>query len=130
MVLYVIVNVMLVGRLIGVARLTSAFCWSIFVLFLIFPWQAFLRDHAFTSREFIIPGILYTWDELLARVHIGRPGSDANITKLIVHWGRFVALPVVAVILLLVIHAKSNRGMKQALGEEALSDVVDSSRAV
>ena len=49
-VLLLIVNVMLVGRLIGVARLTSAYLWSLILIVMLFPWQAFLNDQMLSKR--------------------------------------------------------------------------------
>ncbi|MBC8106726.1 MAG: hypothetical protein H7Z14_09070 [Anaerolineae bacterium] len=118
LVLYLIVQIMVVGRLIGVSRVIAALIWTFVVLLLVFPWQAFLRDHVFTSREWMLPGVLYTWDELINRVTIGTRGQEQDIKILVLHWARFVAWPLVAVILLLSIQVKSNRGLRQALGEE------------
>jgi hypothetical protein len=119
LVLLLIVSIMLVGRLIGVARTTSAFIWCLVLLVLIFPWQAFLRDHMFESREFFVPGILYTWDELLlfAKFPERWDMTAEGAGRTFLHWVRFAAFPVVGLILLLVIQAKSNRGMREALGE-------------
>jgi hypothetical protein len=107
-VLLLIVKIMLVGRLIGVARLTSAFIWTVVLAALLFPWQAFWEDYAFK-----VPGVLYTWPELVHRVKFSTELSD----KTVLNWGRFVALPVVALIILLSIQVKSRRGLQQALGE-------------
>ncbi|CAN5546178.1 hypothetical protein BH09PLA1_BH09PLA1_14160 [soil metagenome] len=122
LVLYLIVQIMVAGRLIGVSRVISAFIWTIVVLLLLFPWQAFLRDQTFTSRDWLLPGVLYSWDELMARVMIGTRGRHDEIKILVLHWARFVAWPVIATVLLLAIQVKSNRGLKQALGEEIISD--------
>ena len=51
-VLLLIVNIMLVGRLIGVAQCTSAYIWCLLLLVLVFPWQAFFSNATFTD-----PGI-------------------------------------------------------------------------
>jgi hypothetical protein len=126
LVLYLITQIMVVGRLIGVSRVIGALIWALVVLVLIFPWQAFLRDQTFTSREWMFPGILYTWDELLNRVTIGTRGQQNSINVLILHWARFVAWPLVGIILLLLIQVKSNRGMSQALGEEVIVTSDDS----
>lgn len=120
LVLYLIVQIMVVGRLIGVSRVISALVWTFVVLILVFPWQAFLRDSAFTSREWVFPGALYTWEELINRVTIGTRGQQEEINILVLHWARFVAWPLIAVILLLSIQIKSNRGLRQALGEEVI----------
>jgi hypothetical protein len=117
MVLMLIVTIMLVGRLIGVSRLTSAYVWCIFLIILLFPWQALLQDEAFTSRDFIVPGVLYTWDELQ---RFARFATD-DMAVAVLKWARFVGFPVVAILILLSIQVKSNRGLKQALGEDDLS---------
>jgi hypothetical protein len=106
-VLLLIVKIMLVGRLIGVSRLTSAFIWTVVLATLLFPWQAFWADY-----DFKLPGALYTWNELVARVK-QQPQRDAAV----LFWARFVAFPVLALIILLAIQIKSRRGLQQALGE-------------
>jgi hypothetical protein len=108
--------IMLVGRLIGVARVTSAFIWSIVLIVLLFPWQAFLADAHFVS-DLKIPGVLYTWAELVRFAKVGVEGNTATTEQLILHWGRFVAFPVITVIITLMIQVKTNRGLKEALGE-------------
>jgi hypothetical protein len=115
-VLLLIVNIMLVGRLIGVARCTSAYVWCLVLLVLLFPWQAFLSNATFTDPSFKIPGVLYTWDELtrLAKFGIAKP---AETPELVLRWARFVAFPVVAIIITLLIQVRSNRGLRQAFGE-------------
>ena len=112
-VLLLIVNIMLVGRLIGVARTTSAYMWCLLLLVLLFPWQAFLSNATFTDPNFKIPGVLYTWDELLqfAKFHSEMSAPAA------LHWARFVVWPAIAIIIVLMIQVKSNRGLRQAFGE-------------
>jgi len=122
LVLYLITQIMVVGRLIGVSRVIGALIWCLVVLLLIFPWQAFLRDQTFTSREWMFPGVLYTWDELIARVMLGTRGRSDSINVLVLHWARFVAWPVIAIVLMLAIQVKSNRGLRQALGEEVIDN--------
>jgi len=117
LVLFLLVKIMLVGRLIGVARVTSAYVWSLVLIALLFPWQAFLQNHDFTSREFMLPGVLYTWDELLRFARFGTDDLPAAVLK----WAKFVGFPVLAVLMLMVIQIKSNRGLRQALGEDDLA---------
>jgi hypothetical protein len=107
-VLLLIVKIMLVGRLIGVSRLTSAFIWTVVLAALLFPWQAFWTDY-----EFKIPGVLYTWPELVRRVNFHTERNDQTV----LFWARFVAFPALALIILLSIQVKSRRGLQQALGE-------------
>lgn len=113
-VLFLIAVIMLVGRLIGVAHVVAAFLWCVILAALLFPWQAFLVNQNFTSTEFKIPGVLYTWSELVARARVV-PNSA------LLYWARFVAWPVVAIIVLLTIMSLSRRGLRMAMGEFALA---------
>ena len=113
--LLLLVMVMLVGRLVGVSRLVSAFIWSLILIVLLFPWQAFLADAHFAS-DFKVPGVLYTWAELVRFAKLG-VNSPVELNLLILHWARFVAFPVLTLIITIVIQVKSNRGLREALGE-------------
>jgi hypothetical protein len=117
-VLLLIVKIMLVGRLIGVAQVTSAFCWCVFLGVLLFPWQGFLQNTDFTG-DFKLPGIFYTWRELVDP-SLGAKFSTDNLNLSILRWARFVGWPVLAIILLLMVQAKSSRGLRAALGETEL----------
>ncbi|HEX3358104.1 MAG TPA: hypothetical protein VHS31_14120 [Tepidisphaeraceae bacterium] len=112
-VLLLIVKIMLVGRLIGVARTTSAYVSCLLLIVLLFPWQAFLSNATFTDPNFKIPGVLYTWDELVGFAKFHSELSPIAALK----WARFVGWPVIAVIMVLGIQIKSNRGLRQAFGE-------------
>jgi len=110
-VLLLIVLVMLLGRLLGVSRLVSAFIGCLVLMVLLFPWQAFLMNQTFSSEQFRIPGVLYTWSELAlrARIHPDRP------TLTLLYWARFVGWPVAAIVLLLKIHHNTATGLRAAL---------------
>jgi hypothetical protein len=116
LVILLLAIIMLVGRLVGVSRVTSAFIWSIVLIVLLFPWQAFLADAHFAS-DFKIPGVLYTWTELVKFAKIDVGGNNPELKVRILHWGRFVAFPLLTVIITLMIQVKSNRGLREALGE-------------
>ena len=118
MVILLIAKIMLVGRLIGVAQVTSAFIWCVFLVVLLFPWQAFLQNTDFTG-DFKIPGVLYTWNEL-THPTLGAKFQGLDVYQTALRWTRFVGAPVVAIILLLVVQAKSSRGLRAALGESEL----------
>lgn len=120
-VLLLILQIMLVGRLIGVASVTSAFLWHVGVVVLLFPWQLALDSPTLATADFRFPGVLYTFTELAASARF--PTSDLNFA--ILKWARFVGFPVVAIILLLAVHLKSRRGMRQALGESEIEIVTD-----
>jgi hypothetical protein len=121
-VLLLIALIMLVGRLIGVSHVTGAFIWSVLLLVFLFPWQSFLltgpRDATpgapvvSYDPAFKIPGVLYTWPELV-HDHDFETGGAAGVLK----WARFAGMPIVALLLLLTVQAKSSRGLKFALGE-------------
>ncbi|HVT90059.1 MAG TPA: hypothetical protein VHD56_14495 [Tepidisphaeraceae bacterium] len=119
LVLLLIVNIMLVGRLIGVGRLTGAYCWCLVLLVLLFPWQVFFGNVGLGQdpASWKWPGVLYTWGELSQPIHGAHFAGDLS-KYAILKWTRFVAIPVLAVLILLAIQVKSNRGMRQALGEE------------
>jgi hypothetical protein len=129
-VLLLLVMIMLVGRLIGVAHLTGAFLWSVFLIVFLFPWQALLITHEnyptyaakgdeVTSAEvgpqpaFKVPGVLYTWRELEADYDFPRSPWQHSALK----WGRFVAFPLLALLILMMVQTKSSRGLRFALGE-------------
>jgi hypothetical protein len=130
-VLLLIVMIMLVGRLIGVSHVTSAFIWCVLLAVMAFPWQAFLlgtyrpsraaednspgladvRRHA--DPPFKIPGALYTWEELRRDYSF----EGLNASQSVLKWARFAGFPILAMLLLLMVQAKSSRGLKYALGE-------------
>lgn len=129
-VLLLIVTIMLVGRLIGVSHVTSAFVWCVLLAAMMFPWQAFLLGSYRPARSadtspgahdarrdadppFKIPGALYTWEELRRDYDF----RHDNPAQAVLKWARFAGFPIVALLLLLMVQAKSSRGLKYALGE-------------
>jgi hypothetical protein len=113
LVLLLIANIMLVARLIGVGQSTSAFAWSILLVILLLPWQGFWPSADPVAAGFRVPGVLYIWSELV-HLHGEQFMSDGAVLR----WARWVAFPLVAVILLLTIQLKSRRGLRKALGED------------
>ena len=122
--LFLTIHVMLVGRLIGVRDVTRALVVSFVLLFLLVPWQTLLVTQNLGKGDFVLPGILFTWREIDGRVPLV---AGADIFAQTLYWGRFVAMPAVGLILILVVMARSGRGLKYALGEEEIiaSDVDD-----
>ena len=133
-VLLLIVSIMLVGRLIGVSHVTTAFVWCAVLGALLFPWQSLwnypVADTAQTSPapeerlevgpHFGLPGVLYTWPELRHRAHF----PNSPLEQSLLGWARFVAWPVVSILLLMSVHVRSGRGLRFALGEAEVQ-VVD-----
>lgn len=117
-VLLLIVHIMLVGRLIGVTQTTSAFLWCLVLLLLMFPWQVFFGASADPS-DFRLPGVLYTWNDLRSHAKF----DSGNLHLAIVKWARFCAMPIVATVLLMLVQVRSNRGLRQALGETPVENI-------
>ncbi|MFI5378864.1 MAG: hypothetical protein ACHRHE_06190 [Tepidisphaerales bacterium] len=109
-----ILHVMLVGRLIGVSHVAKAWLASVILVVLLFPWQAFLNNADLTATEFKIPGVIFTWEELVKYARF--PTGEFKVAAL--RWFRFVVAPVLAMVLLLLVQARSSRGLRLALGEE------------
>ncbi len=112
LVLLLIVNVLLVGRLVGAGAVTGAFVWSLVLGLLLFPWQAVLNFGDMTSAEFRIPGSLYLWGEL---INHGR-FDPVTWTERLLKWARFAGFPILSLLMLLVVQTKSSRGLKLAFG--------------
>jgi hypothetical protein len=112
-VLLLILAIMLIGRLIGVSKVTSAFIWCVVLALILFPWQAFLNYPTLSEMPLRLPGAMYTWAELVRDVHF----DHRSTAEVVLKWARFLIFPLVALFLLLVIQVKSNRGLKLALGE-------------
>jgi hypothetical protein len=126
LVLLLITNIMLVGRLIGVGRVTSAYIWCLVLVVLLFPWQAFLNnvDLTWDQVTYKIPGVLYTWPEL-THPQKGANFPNAPMSEAFLKWSRFVGFPILAIVIVLAIQIKSSRGMRQALGEDLPSTSSD-----
>ena len=107
------------GRLIGVSHVVSAFVWCLVLAALLFPWQAFLNNQDLDAVDFKFPGALYNWDELS---RLGKFTND-NLSSAILSWGRFVAYPLLAILLTVVVQSKSSAGLRLALGEDAPPDL-------
>lgn len=123
-VLLLLVTIMLVGRLIGVSHVTSAFVWGVLLIVVLFPWQTFLigsDNYPVTGASasvaeqpaFKWPGALYTWAELKRDYKFPNEPNAAGVWM----WGRYAGLPVLGLLLLLMVQGKSGRGLRFALGE-------------
>ena len=81
-------------------------------MLLLFPIQSFFGGST-DPHDFRLPGLLYTWDELVRFAKF--PTDDLRLAWL--KWTRFVVAPIFAILLLSAVQIKSNRGLRQALGE-------------
>jgi hypothetical protein len=111
--LLLVLNVMLVGRLLGVAPATRALLGLVALAAVLFPWQAFLNNADLTAVDFKIPGVLYTWEEL--RHHARFPNRPVG--PAVLHWFRFLIAPLTAAGLLVYVGRMAARGLALALGE-------------
>ena len=128
-IIYLILKVQLVGRLIGTGRMTAAFLWSVLLMMLLFPWQAVLNNPAINpdvvadSLGMKIPGVIFTWAEvshptLGATFGLTQPKPDTF--KLVLDWARYVGFPLLSILILTIIHFKTQRGLRQSLGEDKI----------
>lgn len=111
------IHIMLVGRLIGVAPVVRAFVLAILLLILMFPWQTLLVTQNLGRADLVPPGVLFTWREIQERV---QPHAPMNGYAAVLYWARFLAMPIVALIILLLVQKRSGKGLKLALGEEEI----------
>ncbi len=112
------IHIMLVGRLIGVALVVRAFVLAVLLLVLMFPWQTLLVTQSLGHSDFVPPGVLYTWREIQERVVAPQP--EMNLNTAILFWARFLGMPIVAMVILLLVQKRSGHGLKLALGEEEI----------
>jgi hypothetical protein len=102
------VKLSLLERMGGVAGLMSAFFWSLVLFVLVVPWQDVLVD-SFAS------GALYSLGDLVA----SRNQMDHQWGGTILHYARFVAYPVVTVLVWVVVQLKFARGYRQIVSSLA-----------
>lgn len=130
-VLLLIIQIALIGKpknLTGITHVTGAFVWSIFLIVLLFPWQSLSNGHensaAMTSQpasagphsdvpDMKIPGVLYTWPELVRDYDF----PTAPLHYAILKWSRFVAFPVLSLMILLMVQVRSSQGWRTAVGD-------------
>ncbi len=121
-VLQSITHIMLTARLPGVARLFRAFVWSVGLALLLFPWQSFFGGLRMDSTDLQIPGILYTWPELIASARFGID-SPVAFEVAFSKWARFAGFPFGAILIALTIQVLSTRGLRQAAGNPSVQKI-------
>jgi len=100
------VKLALVGRTGGVAGYISAFFWSLLLLVVLVPWQQVLPGSTVTC------GVTYNLGHLLDQTaKIGT--DDAGWTVKTLYYVRFIAYPVIVLILMLAVQRKYSRGRKR-----------------
>jgi hypothetical protein len=84
------------------------------------------RDDQLSTTDIRVPGVLYTWAELARDYNFSSSGLTGAV---ILKWARFIGWPVVAILLLMNVQARSSRGLKFALGESEMRVEVTSPTA-
>jgi hypothetical protein len=89
----------LIGRLGGMAGLLAAFFWSTVLLAMVVPWQQVLPGSSLAC------GALFNLGELAAgRAQWG--GPEATWQQALLYYGRFLAYPLAAMSVWLIVHVK------------------------
>ncbi len=75
------------------------------------------RSDQLSTPDVRFPGVLYTWGELARDYNFSNGGLTGAV---VLKWARFVGWPVVAILILMSVQARSSRGLKFALGESEM----------
>jgi hypothetical protein len=112
------VGLSLVGKLGGMAGLISAFFWSLILFAMVMPWQQVL------TKSSLACGALYNLGELqVARRQVAAAGS-AGWQEQALYYARFVAYPVVALLVWLTVHVKFARACMRMHYPHAIPSMV------
>ncbi len=101
------VKLSLVGRLGGIAGFISAFFWSLILFVIVIPWQQVLHG-AFVS------GSLYSLEDLVRWTETVRAAwgaEDVSLVDHIFHYARFIAFPLMTLLVWFLVHIKFARGV-------------------
>ena len=147
----VLLLVQVVARVAGAGRSTSALAWAVLLMLLLFPWQAVLNNPAITNDPVAdaigmkVPGVIFTWAEasnptLGARfAEVNAPPTPVEAggvpdpkVMAVLHWLRFAGFPLLAMVIVGVIHTKTERGLRQSFvsDEAVLPPTVDDGSTV
>ena len=108
-IVFVTLLVMLVAQAPGVAQITRSLIWSVLLLFTILPWQYFARD-------FPIPGIIYSYSELLRVIGPSVVGDKVQPFEIWLIYGRFILWPALGLLALLITAERFRAGVMIAIG--------------
>ena len=113
-IVFVTLLIVLVAQAPGVAQITRSLIWSVLLLFMFMPWQ-YLAPH------FPIPGVIYSYDELLERVGPVVAGMNLNGDHVYPYqiwlvYGRFLVWPIVGLFVLLITSERYRAGVMIAIG--------------
>jgi hypothetical protein len=108
-IVFVTLLVVLVAQAPGVAQMTRSLIWSVLLLFMFLPWQYFARD-------FPIPGVIYSYSELLRLIGPHVAGDRVYGFEVWLVYGRFMAWPLVGLLVLLITSERYRAGVMIAIG--------------
>jgi len=101
--------VVLIAQAPGVAQITRSLIWSVLLLFMFLPWQYFARD-------FPIPGVIYGYTELCARISKQVVGIGVPPYQIWLVYGRFLVWPAMGLLALLITAERYRAGVMIAIG--------------
>jgi len=105
------VKLAIVGRLGGIAGFISAFFWSILLLAIVTPWQQVLGGR-------FVSGALYNFTELInaaSRIKPSWGAGEVEVFDLVLYYARFIAYPLVGLLVWLVVMLKFAGGYKESI---------------
>ena len=112
-IMFLTLLLILVAQAPGVVHVTRGLIWSILLLFMFFPWQQII------DPDFPVPGVVYNYHELLNYImpHVVSdwPTKVYGYQKLLVY-ARFLAWPVVSMVVLLIVAERFRAGITLAIG--------------
>lgn len=108
-IVFITLLVMLVAQAPGVAQITKSLIWSVLLLFMFLPWQAF-------SHDFPIPGVIYSYPELLQKIAASVVGDKVSPFETWMIYARFLAWPALGLLALLITAERFRGGVMIAIG--------------
>jgi len=108
-IVFVTLLVVLVAQAPGVAQITRSLIWSVLLLFMFLPWQYFARD-------FPIPGVIYSYAELVMRIGPHVVGDKINPFEVWMIYARFLVWPIFGLLALVIAAERFRAGIMIAIG--------------
>ena len=102
--------IVLVAQAPGVAQITRSLIWSVLLVFMFMPWQYFAQG------DFPIPGVIYRYSELLGLIGPIVAGDRVYKYQIWLVYGRFIAWPMVGLLVLLITSERYRAGVMIAIG--------------
>jgi hypothetical protein len=105
------IQVGIVGRLPALSCMVSAFYWSIITACLLFPWGSLIQE-PLNQANVRVPWLFSTYSEIAGALAANADGN--NMQALV--WLRFLAWPVVALVVAWIAGARFGKGYWQMVG--------------